>query len=122
MMAPLAKVFGAIGAVLVTFMVTGLVLPGTCSAEASLEIDASPAAVWVARADSARAEWVRAEWVRIGERPIAERPIGEHYWARASSRPSPERVLAGVRARPAAGAHRRRRSECSIRPGEVERG
>ena len=46
MMAPLAKVFGAIGTVLVTLMVIGFVLPGTWSAEASIEIEAVPTEVF----------------------------------------------------------------------------
>ncbi len=45
MMAPLAKVFGGIAAVLVTLMLIGLVLPGTWTAEASIQIDAAPAEV-----------------------------------------------------------------------------
>ncbi len=40
MMAPLAKIFGGIGAVLVTLMLIGLALPGTWSADASIEIEA----------------------------------------------------------------------------------
>lgn len=46
MMAPLAKIFGGIAAVLVTFMLIGLVLPGTWSAEASVEIEAAPTEVF----------------------------------------------------------------------------
>ena len=46
MMAPLAKIFGGIAAVLVTFMLIGLVLPGTWSAEASVEIEAVPTEVF----------------------------------------------------------------------------
>ena len=46
MMAPLAKVFGAIGAVLVTLMLIGFVLPGTWSAEASIQIEAAPTEVF----------------------------------------------------------------------------
>ena len=46
MMAPLAKVFGGIGAVLVTLMLIGFVLPGTWSAEASIRIEASPQQVF----------------------------------------------------------------------------
>ena len=42
MMAPLAKIFGGIAAVLVTFMIIGLLLPGTWSAEASIQIEAAP--------------------------------------------------------------------------------
>ena len=46
MMAPLAKVFGVIGTALVTLMLIGLVLPGTWSAEASIQIEASPTEVF----------------------------------------------------------------------------
>ncbi len=46
MMAPLAKIFGAIGAVLVTLMLIGLLLPGSWTAEASIEIEAAPAEVF----------------------------------------------------------------------------
>ncbi len=46
MMAPLAKIFGGIATVLVAFMLIGLVLPGTWSAEASIQIEAAPADVF----------------------------------------------------------------------------
>ncbi len=46
MMAPLAKIFSGIAAVLVTFMLLGLLLPGTWSAEASIEIQAPAAQVF----------------------------------------------------------------------------
>ena len=46
MMAPLAKVFGGIGTVLVTLMLIGFLLPGTWSAEASIEIEAAPTEVF----------------------------------------------------------------------------
>ena len=46
MMAPLAKIFGGIGTVLVTLMLIGFALPGTWSAEASIEIEAAPAEVF----------------------------------------------------------------------------
>jgi hypothetical protein len=46
MMARLAKVFGTIAAALVTLMLIGFLLPGTWAAEASVEIDASPAEVF----------------------------------------------------------------------------
>ncbi len=42
MMATLAKVFGGIAAILLTLMLIGLVLPGTWSAEASIQIEAAP--------------------------------------------------------------------------------
>ena len=46
MMAPLAKIFGGIATVLVTLVLIGLVLPGTWSAEASIEIEADPTEVF----------------------------------------------------------------------------
>ncbi len=46
MMAPLAKVFGGIGAVLVTLMLIGFLLPGAWSAEALIEIEAAPAEIF----------------------------------------------------------------------------
>ena len=46
MMAPLAKVFGGIGTVLIILMLIGFVLPGTWSAEASIQIEASPTEVF----------------------------------------------------------------------------
>jgi hypothetical protein len=46
MMATLTKVFGGIGAVLVTLMLIGFLLPGTWSAEASIEIEAAPAEIF----------------------------------------------------------------------------
>ena len=46
MMAPLAKVFGGIATVLVTLMLIGFVLPGTWSAEASIQIEAAPTEVF----------------------------------------------------------------------------
>ena len=45
-MAPLAKVFGGIATVLVTLMLIGFVLPGTWSAEASIQIEAAPTEVF----------------------------------------------------------------------------
>ncbi len=45
-MAPLAKIFGAIGTVLVALMLIGFVLPGTWSAEASIEIEATPTEIF----------------------------------------------------------------------------
>ncbi len=63
MMAPLAKVFGAIGAILVTVMLIGLVLPGTWSVEASIQIEASPAEVFPYLNDLGR--WDR--WTNWGE-------------------------------------------------------
>ncbi len=46
MMAPLAKIFGGIATVLVAFMLIGLALPGTWSAEASIQIEATPTEVF----------------------------------------------------------------------------
>jgi hypothetical protein len=46
MMAPLAKIFGGIATVLVTLMLIGLILPGTWSAEASIQIEATPSEVF----------------------------------------------------------------------------
>ena len=46
MMAPLAKIFGGIATVLVAFMLIGLLLPGTWSAESSIQIEAAPADVF----------------------------------------------------------------------------
>ena len=46
MMAPFAKIFGGIAAVLVTLMLIGLALPGAWSAEASIEIEAAPTEVF----------------------------------------------------------------------------
>jgi len=63
MMAPLAKVFGGIGAILVTLMLIGLVLPGTWVAEASIEVDASPAEVFPYLNDLG--QWDR--WTNWGE-------------------------------------------------------
>jgi len=62
-MAPLAKVFGAIGAVLVTLMLIGLVLPGTWTAEASIQIEAAPAEVFPFLNDLSR--WDR--WTTWGD-------------------------------------------------------
>ncbi len=63
MMTPLAKVFGGIGAVLVTVMLIGLVLPGTWTAEASIQIEASPAEVFPFLNDLSR--WDR--WTTWGD-------------------------------------------------------
>jgi hypothetical protein len=63
MMAPLAKIFGGIGAVLVTLMLIGLVLPGTWTAEASLRIEAAPAEVFPFLNDLSR--WDR--WTNWGD-------------------------------------------------------
>ena len=46
MMASLAKIFGGIGTVLVTLILIGFLLPGTWSAEASIQIDAVPTEVF----------------------------------------------------------------------------
>ncbi len=62
-MAPLAKVFGGIAAVLVTLMLIGLVLPGTWSAEASIRIEAAPTEVFPYLNDLSR--WDR--WTNWGD-------------------------------------------------------
>ena len=46
MMAPLSKVFGVIGTALVTLMLIGLALPGTWSAEATIQVEASQTEVF----------------------------------------------------------------------------
>ena len=63
MMAPLAKVFGGIGAVLMTLMVIGFVLPGTWSAEASVQIEAAPTEVFPFLNDLSRWD----AWTNWGE-------------------------------------------------------
>ena len=63
MMAPLAQVFGGIGAVLVTLMLIGLVLPGTWAAEASIQIEAEPAEVFPFLNDLSRWD----TWTNWGE-------------------------------------------------------
>ena len=63
MMAPLAKVFGGIGAVLVTLLLIGVVLPGTWSAEASIRIEAPPTEVFPYLNDLGR--WDR--WTNWGD-------------------------------------------------------
>ena len=45
-MAPLAKVFGGIATMLVALLLIGFVLPGTWSAEASIQIEAAPTEVF----------------------------------------------------------------------------
>ena len=62
-MAPLAKVFGGIAAVLVTLMLIGVVLPGTWSAEASIRIEAAPTEVFPYLNDLSR--WDR--WTNWGD-------------------------------------------------------
>lgn len=63
MMAPLAKVFGGIATVLATLMLIGFVLPGTWSAEASIQIDAEAAEVFPFLNDLRR--WDR--WTNWGD-------------------------------------------------------
>ena len=63
MMAPLAKVFGGIGTVLVTLMVIGFMLPGTWSAEASIQIEAAPTEVFPFLNDLSRWD----TWTNWGE-------------------------------------------------------
>ena len=62
-MASLAKVFGGIGAILVTLLLIGVVLPGTWAAEASIEIEAEPIEVFPFLNDLGR--WDR--WTNWGD-------------------------------------------------------
>ena len=64
MMRRLAKVFGIVGGLLVVFMATGFLLPGTWSAEVSVEIDADPEAIYPLLADLGRwSEWT--QWAEL---------------------------------------------------------
>ncbi len=63
MMVPLAKVFGGIAAVLVTLMLIGVVLHGTWTAEASIQIEAAPAEVFPFLNDLSR----RDTWTNWGD-------------------------------------------------------
>ncbi len=64
MMRRLTKVFGVIGGLLVAFMVLGFLLPGTWSAEASIEIQAEPESVFPLLADLRRwDEWT--QWAEV---------------------------------------------------------
>ncbi len=63
MMAPLSKIFGGIATVLVALVLIGLVLPGTWSAEASIEIEAAPTEVFPYLNDLSR--WDR--WTNWGD-------------------------------------------------------
>jgi len=63
MMAPLAKVFGGIGTVLVALLLIGFILPGTWSAEASIQIEAAPTEVFPFLNDLSR--WDR--WTNWGD-------------------------------------------------------
>ena len=63
MMAPLAKIFGGIATVLITLMVIGLILPGTWSAEASIQIEAAPAEVFPFLNDLSRWD----DWTNWGD-------------------------------------------------------
>ncbi len=57
-MGRLAKIFGFLGALLVAFMAVGFWLPGTWSAEASVEIPTAPESVYPVLADLTRwDEW-----------------------------------------------------------------
>ena len=62
-MAPLARVFGGIGAVLLTLMLIGFVLPGTWSAEASIQIEATPREVFPYLEDLSRWD----QWTNWGD-------------------------------------------------------
>ena len=63
MMGRLAKIFGFIGVLLVAFMAVGFWLPGTWSAEASIEIPTAPDSVYPVLADLARWD----EWTPWGD-------------------------------------------------------
>ena len=63
MMAPLAKVFGGLAAVLLTLMLIGLVLPGTWSAEASIQIEATPREIFPYLEDLGRWD----QWTNWGD-------------------------------------------------------
>jgi hypothetical protein len=64
MMGRLTKIFGIIGGLLVAFMAVGFLLPGTWSAEVSVELRASPEAVYPLLADLGRwDEWT--EWAEV---------------------------------------------------------
>ncbi len=74
MMAPLAKIFGGITAVLVTLLLIGLALPGTWSAEASIEIEAAPTEVFPYLNDLSRWD----TWTNWGdiESELSDPPTG----------------------------------------------
>ncbi len=74
MMAPLAKIFGGIAAVLVTLLLIGLALPGTWSAEASIEIEAAPTEVFPYLNDLSRWD----TWTNWGdiESELSDPPTG----------------------------------------------
>ena len=74
MMAPFAKIFGGIAAVLVTLLLIGLALPGTWSAEASIEIEAAPTEVFPYLNDLSRWD----TWTNWGnmESELSDPPIG----------------------------------------------
>lgn len=59
----LAKIFGLIAALLLAFMAVGFWLPGTWSAEASIEVPAAPEAVFPLLVDLARWD----EWTQWGD-------------------------------------------------------
>jgi uncharacterized membrane protein len=60
----LAKVFGIVGGLLVAFMAVGFLLPGTWSAEVSIEVQASPETVYPLLADLGRwDEWT--QWADV---------------------------------------------------------
>jgi len=74
MMGRLAKVFSIVGGVLVTFMVVGFLLPGTWSAEVSIEVPANPELVYPLLADLGRwGEWT--QWSEV-ESTISDPPYG----------------------------------------------
>jgi len=63
MMAPLAKIFGGIGTVLVTLLLIGFVLPSTWSAEASIQIEVDPTEIFPFLDDLDRWD----EWTNWGD-------------------------------------------------------
>ena len=63
MMGRLAKIFGVIGGLLLAFMTVGFWLPGTWSAQASIEVPLSPEAVYPLLVDLGRWD----EWTQWGE-------------------------------------------------------
>jgi len=63
MMGRLTKVFGIIGGLLLAFMAVGFLLPGTWSAEVSIEVVAAPESVYPLLSDLERWD----EWTQWGE-------------------------------------------------------
>ena len=64
MMGRLFRVFGIVGGLLVTFMAVGFLLPGTWSAEVSVEVPVSPESIFPLLADLGRwDEWT--QWAEV---------------------------------------------------------